>query len=106
MSAQEQKKNKQHKEVNFNKYVSVINLIYIYSNIYHLLSFPFKGSGIMFVTIIIFVVHEIGIIMLDMLLLSSLINYFSKQYEHNTTARTENGKSVCSLQVRVLLCNW
>ena len=92
------RKNKKNKSTSIN----VSMLLISYSLTYHLLSFSLKGSGIMFVTIIIFVVYEIGIIMLDMLLLSSLINYISKQYEHNTTARTENGKSVCSLQVRVL----
>jgi hypothetical protein len=54
----------------------------------------------MLITIISAVVYEIGIIMLDMLLLPSFSYYISSKHKHISSARAENGKSFCTLQVR------
>lgn len=55
----------------------------------------------MLITIISAVVYEIGIIMLDLLLLPSLTHHISTKYKHISTARAKDGKSFCTLQVRM-----
>lgn len=60
----------------------------------------YAGYWTMFVTIISVAVHEISVVVLDLLLLSSFINYIPKKYQHIPTAWTENGQSFRSLQVR------
>lgn len=57
------------------------------------------GCRIMFITLISTAVYEAGITLLDLLLLSSLFDDISTQYEHIASARTKNGKSFCALQV-------
>lgn len=53
----------------------------------------------MFITLISTAVYEAGIVMLDLLLLSSLIDDISTQYKHIASAGTKDGKSFCTLQV-------
>lgn len=62
-------------------------------------SFSFAGYWTMFIAIISVVVHEISVAVLDLLLLSSFINYISSEYEHIPSAWAEDGQSFRSLQV-------
>lgn len=57
------------------------------------------GFRAMFVNIISAFVHEISFVVLDLLLLSSFINNLSQEHKHLPPARTEDGKSIRSLQV-------
>jgi hypothetical protein len=54
----------------------------------------------MLIALISALVHEIGVIMLDLLLLPSLTHNISSQHKHIASAGTENGKSFRPLQVR------
>lgn len=58
------------------------------------------GYRTMSVAIISAVVYEIGIVMLDLLLLSSFVNYIPEKHKHIPPAWAEDGQSFRSLQVR------
>lgn len=57
----------------------------------------------MSIAIISVVVYEIGVVVLDLLLLSSFINCIPEKHKHIPTAWTENGQSFRSLQVKKIL---
>ena len=73
-----------------------IHLSYSSSVSFHFIP---TGCRIMFITLISTAVYETGIVMLDLLLLSSLIDDISTQYKHIASAGTKDGKSFCTLQV-------
>lgn len=57
------------------------------------------GFRALSVNIISAVVHEISVVVLDLLLLSSFINNLSQEHKYLAPARTEDGQSLRSLQV-------
>jgi hypothetical protein len=57
-----------------------------------------------FIALISTAVHEIGIALLDLLLLSPFADDFPPQYKHIAATGTKNGKSFRTLQVNIELC--